>query len=302
MFSSNAGVFPESKTAEFTDQVISLAQTLNSALSSFLIQTMGLEARENLPAPQIVALQKNPQDRIEASEAGFIPPLSEKKELEDVGSLEKAPESDSNNIPEAAVLSPAVATESHDQSSDLVVDTKDSSEVQGQQGLVALTPSVAPLQDLHQVKEQTIRLQSGATILGLVREVYGAQNTLALALIKEFNPRINDLDYVTAGTTIFAPSLTEETLLRKQPDGSYRLLIAVFLRATLAQKHADLARQHGYSVEVFPAQVAGSLLLYRVEIVGLPNREAGQHAWTFVDVHNVLTVASQPSENGKRTE
>jgi hypothetical protein len=123
-----------------------------------------------------------------------------------------------------------------------------------------------------------------------------------LALIKEFNPRINDHDYVTAGTTIFAPSLTEETLLRKQPDGSYRLLIAVFLRATLAQKHADLARQHGYSVEVFPAQVAGSLLLYRVEIVGLPNREAGQHAWTFVDVHNVLTVASQPSENGKRTE
>jgi hypothetical protein len=136
----------------------------------------------------------------------------------------------------------------------------------------------------------------------LVRQVYGSQNTLALALIKEFNPHINDLDYVAAGATIFAPSLTEETLLRKQPDGSYRLLIAVLPKAALAQKHADLARQQGYNAEVFPAQVAGSLLLYRVEIGGLPNREAGQRAWTFVDVHNVLKVASQPPNNGKRTE
>ncbi|MGE0681050.1 MAG: hypothetical protein AB7P69_09160, partial [Candidatus Binatia bacterium] len=158
------------------------------------------------------------------------------------------------------------------------------------------------LQDLHEIKEQTIRLQPGDTILNLVRQVYGSQNTLALVLIKEFNPHINDLDYVTAGTTILAPSLVKETLLRKQQDGSYRLLLAVFPRAALAQKHADLVRQHGYSVEVSPAKVAGSLLLYLVEIVGLPNREAGQRAWTFVDVYNVLTVASQPSENGKQTE
>jgi general secretion pathway protein A len=303
MFSSNANVFPESKVTGLTDRVVSLAQTLNGAFSSFFIKTLGLEAQKGFSIPQpIVARQENPQDRTEAPGPDSVRPLAEKTELEGMAPLEKAPESDSNNIPEATVLSPAVDTEPHEQASGLVVEAKNSSETPGQQNFASLTPSVTTPQNLLEVQEQKIRLQPGATILNLVRQIYGSQNTLALVLIKEFNPHINDLDYVTAGTTILAPSLTEETLLRKQPDGSYRLLLAVFPRAALAQKHAALARRHGYSVEVSPAKVAGSLLLHQVEIVGLPSREAGQRAWTFVDLHNVLTVVSQTSENGKPTE
>lgn len=304
MVSNTVRIFPESRESGLTDRVVSLTQTLNSAVSFFLTQTRGLEAPENPAVPQeIVALQENLQGNTEISGTELFSPLSQEKELEDITSItERTPEPTKNTL-ETVRLGPAIGTHLHQKSHSSLVEAKDSSEALGQPAFGSLIPSTTS-EDFSEdeVKEQMIRLQPGATILNLVRQVYGSPNTLALVLIKEFNPHITDLDHVTAGTTILAPSLTKEILLRKQPDGSYRLLLAVFSRATLAQKYASLARQNGYNVAISPAQVAGSLLLHQVEIVGLPSKEAGQRAWALVDVHNVLTVVPKTSENGNLTE
>ena len=52
---------------------------------------------------------------------------------------------------------------------------------------------------------------------------------LGMDLIKEFNPEIQNLNWVNAGQDLLLPVLKQETLLRQQADGSFRLAIASFL-------------------------------------------------------------------------
>jgi len=291
IFSRHENIVSDSKTAGFIDTVVSLTYVVNGAFSSFFEQTIGQEAQEKVKTsmPQVTFQQEIPHGSIEVHSPD-ISPLETEENGRVVDALREKNSETSSHISGSAFSRTAAVSEQHDYSTELPPHVKDFQEAPIQQPL-STTPSLVAPQNVYLTKAQTIRLQSGTTILELVRRVYGSQNTLALVLIKDFNPQINDLDYVAAGETILAPSLTEETLLRKQPDGSYRLLLAVFPRANSAQKLANQVRQHGYRVDVSPAEVASSLSLQRVEIVGLPNREAGQQAWTFVDMNNVLTAA-----------
>lgn len=146
-----------------------------------------------------------------------------------------------------------------------------------------------------------VDVQSGGTILDLVRTTYGDFNTLALVLIKDFNPKIADLDHVETGAKVEVPSLTSEALLRRQPDGTYHLISAAFSSSVSARKFAERVQQHGYKVEVVPHNVAKSLLLHRVEIVGLPDQEAGQKAWELVEPQPMLP-SPLPQEDGNPTD
>ena len=71
-------------------------------------------------------------------------------------------------------------------------------------------------------------IRSGATIYKIAIDAYGANTDLGMDLIKELNPQIEDLNWVFAGQDLLLPSLTRETLLRQQPDGSYHLIVASF--------------------------------------------------------------------------
>ena len=77
-------------------------------------------------------------------------------------------------------------------------------------------------------KGQAITVVRGDTVSELVLKVYGNYSALALDLIKEFNPTIADLDRILVGQRLILPSLSRETLLRKQEDGEYRLILGTF--------------------------------------------------------------------------
>ena len=166
--------------------------------------------------------------------------------------------------------------------------------------LTKVAQPAAPAQISAAAPRTQVNVQSGGTILDLVRTTYGDFNTLALVLIKDFNPKITDLDHVETGAKVAVPSLTPEALLRKQPDGTYHLLSAAFSSSASARKFAERVQQHGYEVEISPHNVAKSLLLHRVEIVGLPDREAGQKAWELVEPQQMLP-SSLPEEDGDLT-
>ncbi|MNC88213.1 hypothetical protein D3C83_40060 [compost metagenome] len=68
-------------------------------------------------------------------------------------------------------------------------------------------------------------------------------------------------------------------MLRKQPDGSYRLIVASFSSLTEANKYAQLLGYTGYQVVITPKRVSDDLLLHRVEIDGLKNPEDAKHIW-----------------------
>jgi hypothetical protein len=66
-------------------------------------------------------------------------------------------------------------------------------------------------------------------------------------------------------------------MLRKQSDGSYRLIVATFRSLTEANNHAHLLGDAGYQVVITPNKVSDDLLLHRVEIDGLKNSEDAKH-------------------------
>src|SRR5262249_16062016 len=113
-------------------------------------------------------------------------------------------------------------------------------------------------------KGHSIIAMRGDTISNFVFKVYGNYSALAFDLIKEFNPEIDDLDRIMVGQHIWLPSLTRETLLRKQPDGSYHLIVGGFYNQAAATKMAQALRGDGYVAQVAQQKITRARTLYRV--------------------------------------
>lgn len=127
-------------------------------------------------------------------------------------------------------------------------------------------------------KDDRIIIPYGSTIYKIASAAYGADVILGMDLIKEFNPQINNLNWVTAGQKLLVPDLTRETLLRRQPDGSYRLVVASFLSRTGADDFARRIANAGYRLAITPRRVSNDLLLHRLEIEGLKNLQQANQA------------------------
>jgi hypothetical protein len=128
-------------------------------------------------------------------------------------------------------------------------------------------------------KHPRVMIQQGSTIHKIASDVYGANTLLGMDLIKEFNPQIENLNWVFPGQNLLLPSLTQETMRRKQPDGSYRLIVASFPSLAEAEQYARLLSNEGYQIMITPKWVANDLLLHRVEIYGLRNLQEADRLW-----------------------
>jgi hypothetical protein len=116
-------------------------------------------------------------------------------------------------------------------------------------------------------------IQYGSTIYKIANNAYGVNAVLGMDLIKEFNPQINNLNWVSAGQELVLPALTRETLVRQQGDGSYRLIIASYIKRTEADELANRIGKEGYQVIITRKRVSNDLLLHRLEIDGLKTLE-----------------------------
>ncbi len=146
-----------------------------------------------------------------------------------------------------------------------------------------------------------IVIKRGTTISDIVFEGYGNYNTLAMDLIKEFNPQVENLNWIIAGEKLWVPPLTRETLLRKQPDDSYRLILASLPTSLGAAALAEAVRDKGYKVVVTPRRLLGNFSIHRVEIGRLKNLEAANQAWDAALANYWFPFAENPSPmNNKR--
>jgi general secretion pathway protein A len=143
-------------------------------------------------------------------------------------------------------------------------------------------------------KEQRVIMPHGSIIYKIATDTYGTNTALGMDLIKEFNPRIKNLNRVPAGQDLLLPSLTQETLLRKQSDGSYRLIVASFRSLKGADEYAGLLSNKGYQVMITPRRVSDDLLLHRVEIDGLKNLEEANQTWLTGLKNEWLAFAGNP--------
>ena len=126
--------------------------------------------------------------------------------------------------------------------------------------------------------DHRLTIQNGSTVFQIATDAYGSRSAiLGIDLIKEFNPEIANLNWINAGQDLLLPALNEETLLRQQQDGSFRLIVASFLSRREAEDFAERIVRDGFPVVVTVRPVSNNLVLHRLEINGLRNREDAKH-------------------------
>jgi type II secretory pathway predicted ATPase ExeA len=121
--------------------------------------------------------------------------------------------------------------------------------------------------------DHRVTIQYGSTVFQIATDAYGSSAVLGMDLIKEFNPDIPNLNWINAGQDLLLPTLSEETLLRQQPDGSFRLVLASFLSRREAEEFAERIVRDGLPVIVTVRPVSNNLVLHRLEIDGLKGLE-----------------------------
>jgi general secretion pathway protein A len=158
-------------------------------------------------------------------------------------------------------------------------------------------PAKANAEVKPEPEEQQVIIPRGSSIYKIASETYGTNNALGMDLIKDFNPEIKSLARVSAGRALLLPSLTPETLSREQSDGSYHLIVASFQRPAEADEYARRLRNKGYRVTITPRKVSDDLLLHRVEIDGLKNREEANQIWLMGRTNEWLGFADTQDRN-----
>jgi general secretion pathway protein A len=143
--------------------------------------------------------------------------------------------------------------------------------------------------------QHPVIIQYGSTIYEIANDAYGANVILGMDLIKEFNPQIKNLNWVSAGQDLVLPALTRETLVRQQGDGSYRLIIASYIKRTEADNLANRIGKEGYQVIITQKRVSNDLLLHRLEIDGLKTVEEATQSLKTGLKKGWLTLAGYPT-------
>jgi general secretion pathway protein A len=146
----------------------------------------------------------------------------------------------------------------------------------------ALPPHATAVQADGRWMGQAVTIARGDTMSRIVFKMYGGYNVLALDLIKELNPRLEDFDHIAAGEQVWLPFLTRDTLLRQQADGSYHLIIGAFHSAGEAERAARTARRRGYVATITQRTMSETRLLYRVELEQLHDLATADRAWSEV--------------------
>ena len=145
-------------------------------------------------------------------------------------------------------------------------------------------------------KMETTRILQGSAIGSIAYHFYGASSFLSIDLIKEFNPQLQDLNWISFDSGLRLPPLTKETLQRQQPDGSYHLILASFPSLMVGQRFAQAISLKGYEVVITRREVSENLSLHRVEIAGLKTLEAANHAWEAALANRWVSFADAFSE------
>lgn len=144
--------------------------------------------------------------------------------------------------------------------------------------------------------DHRLTIQNGSTVFQIATDAYGSRSAiLGIDLIKEFNPEIANLNWINAGQDLLLPALNEETLLRQQQDGSFRLIVASFLSRREAEDFAERIVRDGFPVVVTVRPVSNNLVLHRLEINGLRNREDAKHPIHIGFINRWLPFTPKPA-------
>jgi type II secretory pathway predicted ATPase ExeA len=132
----------------------------------------------------------------------------------------------------------------------------------------------------RQKTERTLTVRYGSTVFQIAEDVYGDNVLLGVDLIKEFNPQIRNLNLIYPGQRLVVPRVTKETLIRRQSDKSYTVIVGCFLDRKAAETFARRLLPINHAVVIVTNRLSNDLVVFRLEVDGL---KTWQDAVTAVD-------------------
>ena len=111
-----------------------------------------------------------------------------------------------------------------------------------------------------------ITVKEGQTISYLTRKYYRMANKTLIDLVLDFNPEINNVHLILVDQEIKIPNITEELLIIRSPDHSYKIHVGTFQTPEPPRLFRDEPVLKGKKIEVLPRKVSPQETWYRVVI------------------------------------
>jgi type II secretory pathway predicted ATPase ExeA len=125
----------------------------------------------------------------------------------------------------------------------------------------------APLTSLEEDKfMEIVTIKKGQTIYSLTKKYYHRVNPTLMDFILDSNPDIKDVHLVLIDQKIKVPKITEESLIVKTPDNTYKMNVGTFQAPNPAKYYSDERGLEGKEIEILPRKVSTQDMWYRVVI------------------------------------
>lgn len=128
-----------------------------------------------------------------------------------------------------------------------------------------------PTASLTLIKEEDelieiVTIKKGQTIYSLTKKYYQRVNHTLMDLILESNPNIKDVHLILVDQKIKIPKITEESLIIKTPEDTYKVNAGTFQTPNPARFYSDERALEGKKIEILPRKVSTQDMWYRVVI------------------------------------
>jgi general secretion pathway protein A len=125
----------------------------------------------------------------------------------------------------------------------------------------------APLTSLEEDKfMEIVTIKKGQTIYSLTKKYYHRVNPTLMDFILDSNPEIKDVHLVLIDQKIKVPKITEESLIVKTPDNTYKMNVGTFQTPNPAKYYSEERALEGKEIEILPRKVSTQDMWYRVVI------------------------------------
>jgi hypothetical protein len=124
-------------------------------------------------------------------------------------------------------------------------------------------------------------------------------NKTLCELILQFNPGITNIHFITVDQIIHLPKISEEQLVLRSPDRTFKLFAGTFWTPTLANVYHYQPALVGKEIQIIPRNVSPDETWYRVEIGPFDTKEAVLEVIRQFKAKGLLPLFEA---NGKKTE
>jgi general secretion pathway protein A len=137
-----------------------------------------------------------------------------------------------------------------------------------------VSPPTAPLTLLSEEEPfmEIETIKRGQTVYSLTKKYYSAVNRTLMDLILDSNPEIKDVHLIRVDQKIKIPKITEESLIVKTPENTYKINAGTFQTPHPAKIYSDEQTLKGKKIEILPRNVSPHETWYQV-VIGKFNSE-----------------------------